>query len=80
MFDAFARFANGIIGHEASNHGGGGGRPAVYVAPQAPAEEDEKAPELHLAGDTLRLSNPRAPRISILDPKQPTASERRSES
>lgn len=71
MFDAFARFANGIIGHEASNHGGGGGRPAYYVIPLAPEEEAEKAPELHLAGDTLRLSTSRAPRISILDPKRP---------
>jgi len=75
MFDAFARFANGIIGHEASNHGGGGGRHALYVAPQAPAEEDEKAPDLHLAGDTLRLSSSKALRISML--QQPSGSDRR---
>ncbi|HEY9856873.1 MAG TPA: hypothetical protein V6D05_14110 [Stenomitos sp.] len=75
MFDAFARFANGIIGHEASNQGGGGGRHACYVAPQAPAEEDEKAPELHLAGDTLRLSSSKAVRIAMVD-LPPTDSRR----
>lgn len=76
MFDAFARFANGIIGHEASNHGGGGGRHAHYVAAQAPAEKDEQDPELHLAGDTLRLSSPRVPRSASLDLKHPSGSER----
>lgn len=71
MFDAFAKFANGIIGHEASNHGGGGGRNAMYMAMQAPTEEEEKAPELHLRGDSLRLSAPR-PRSSQVDlPPEP---------
>lgn len=75
MFDAFARFANGIIGHEASNQGGGGGRHAIYLAGQAPAEEAEKDPELHLAGDTLRLSNPRAPRNAKIDLPEPAGPE-----
>ncbi len=74
MFDAFARFANGIIGHEASNQGGGGGRHALYVAARALSAEEEGDPELHLAGDTLRLSHPRVPRqarTDLLPPSDP---------
>jgi hypothetical protein len=57
MFDAFIRFAYGIISHEASNHGGGrGGQPGSRgKAPQPPAE-DEPLDDLHLDADSLTLS------------------------
>lgn len=66
MFAAFERFANGIISHEASNQGGGGGH-AFYSPTARPQEgEEEKEAELHLASDSLKLSNSRPLRISIL--------------
>jgi len=56
MIDAFLRFANGIITNESSNHGGGGGRHPGHQAPQQTKEQDEDQDELHLGGDSLRLS------------------------
>lgn len=57
MFDAFIRFANGIITHEASNHGGGGGSQMGYRgrAPDPP-EEDEPPEDLRLTSDSLTIS------------------------
>ena len=58
MFDAFVRFAYGIISHEASNQGGGsGGHPGYRGrAHPPPAEEAEVPEDLHLDADSLRIS------------------------
>lgn len=57
MFDAFSRFVNGIISHEASNHGGGSGG-GGYRGQQQPEEEPAEQPsDLHLDHDSLRLSS-----------------------
>lgn len=59
MFDAFVRFANGIISHEAAPRGGGGGghsgsRPRGD--PRDPPPEAEPQDDLHMASDSLSLS------------------------
>lgn len=58
MFDAFIRFANGIISHEASNHGGGGGSQMGYRgrAPDPPGEEEPPPDDLRLSSDSLTIS------------------------
>lgn len=65
MFDAFGRFANGIISHESSNQGGGGGHHA-YRAPQQDTKEQHAEQELHLAADSLQLSSSKSIRVSML--------------
>lgn len=57
MFDAFVRFANGIISHEASNRGGGGGgQPGSRGKAPKPPPDDEPLDDLHLDADFLTLS------------------------
>lgn len=57
MFDAFIRFAYGIISHEASNHGGGsGGQPGYRGRDPQPPPEDLSLDDLHLDADSLTIS------------------------
>ncbi len=57
MFDAFIRFAYGIISHEASNHGGGSGaQPGTRGRDPQPPAEDEPLDDLHLDADSLSIS------------------------
>lgn len=57
MFDAFIRFANGIISHEASRQGGGGGgqQGSRGRTPQPPPDV-ELLEEFHLDADSLTIS------------------------
>lgn len=66
MFDAFGRFANGIISHESSNQGGGGGHQGSYRPPQNEANKEEGESALRLAPDSLKLSSSRSLRVSML--------------
>jgi hypothetical protein len=57
MFDAFIRFANGIISHEASHHGGGsGGQPGSRGREPQPPPEEAPLEDLHLEADSLTIS------------------------
>lgn len=58
MFDAFVRFAYGIISHEASNQGGGkGGQPGYRPrAPEPESPEEEASADWHPEADSLRIS------------------------
>lgn len=70
MFDAFGRFANGIISHESSSQGGGGGHNAYYRAPLSEPQQEKKEAELHLAADSLQLSSSKSVRISLFRDKK----------